>query len=94
VPSHAALRLHGTAKGFQKPLLNLPTNNSFADLFLSKLLVGTPPVLRLPGTIISASGMAGVGWEPAIPGGARERRLCPMSRRRLSTKSSLSGTDI
>ena len=36
------------------------------------------PVLPIPETIISALGMAGVGWGPAIPRAACERRLCPV----------------
>jgi len=41
------------------------------------------PVLRILGTIISASGMAGVGFGPAIPGAPRERRFCPNVGRQL-----------
>ena len=37
--------------------------------------IGQSRVLRE--TIISASGMAGVGWGLAIPGVTRERQNCP-----------------
>ncbi len=35
------------------------------------------PILRVPGTIISALGMAGVGLGPAILGAVRESQFCP-----------------
>ena len=53
------------------------------------LLSGNPtfrnrPVMHVPGSSISVSGMAGVGRGPAISGAARERHESPTTRRPAS----------
>lgn len=58
-------------------LSELGGNVSYPTIDALDLPFSFRPILRVPGTIISALGMAGVGLGPAILGAVRESQFCP-----------------